>query len=105
MDIRFDIYVINGQNMVNLLNQALFSKNCWKKNVEYESILYNYTELSVGRTFSRKIKSLYKLILKFVSPLHFIYVPSEITNFQKELFFKGHSVVEDSLFYFLYYGS
>ena len=57
VDICFEIYVANGQNKQNLadlqfpLKHALFSNN-WcrklrKKNLEYESILYNYAELSV----------------------------------------------------------
>ena len=76
MDICFDIYVTNDQNkqpadLQFLFNCALFSKN-WcrkmlKKNLEYESTLYNSTQLSVDWTsrefqnqtilFSRKIKS------------------------------------------------
>ena len=73
------------------LFQKLVYKAVKEKNVNmkvYYIIPLNY---QLAGHFQEKISPLYKLILKFVSPLHFIYVCSEITNFQKELFFKGHS--------------
>ena len=59
------------------------SRKLLKKNLEYESILYNSTELSVDLTsrefqnqtilfmlFSRKIKSSNKAVLKLLSPFN-----------------------------------
>ena len=91
MDICFDIYVTNGQNKQNLadlqflLNYALFCKHLCrkllKKPLEYESILYNSTELSVdsGHPWIFKIKLYYfqersslryNIILKLLSLFH-----------------------------------
>ena len=50
-----------------------------KKNLEYEGILYNSTELSVDWPYNPEV-------IISVS-----YVSSEITNFQRDLFFKENS--------------
>ena len=41
--------------------------------------------------FQDRLSLSYNIIWKLLSPLYFIYVSSEITNSQKDLFFKEHS--------------
>ena len=55
--------------------------------------------------FQDRLSLSYNIIQKLLSPLHIIYVSSEITNFQKDLFLKSIPEVKGSLFYFQYYRS
>ena len=41
--------------------------------------------------FQERLSLSYNIIQKLLSSLQFMYVSSEITNFQKDLFFKEHS--------------
>ena len=41
--------------------------------------------------FQERLSLSYNIIQKLLSSLQFIYVSSEITNFQMDLFFKEHS--------------
>ena len=55
--------------------------------------------------FQDRLSLSYNIIQKLLSPLHIIYVSSEITNFQKDLFLKSTPEVKSSLFYFQYHRS
>ena len=55
--------------------------------------------------FQDRLSLSFNIIQKLLSPLHIIYVSSEITNFQKDLFLKSTPEVKGFLFYFQYHRS
>ena len=89
-------------------------KKLLKKNLEYESILYNSTELLVDWTsreflnqtilFSRKIKFLMRHNPEVIVSISYIFLAKQQTS--KRIYsLKSIPEVEDSLFYFLYHHS
>ena len=83
-----------------LLNYALFSKNCCRKLSKKEPRIWKYIiyfHWAISWLDIQRISKSNSIIFKkdqvfdISYCLRFIYVSSEITNFQKDLFFKEHS--------------